>query len=64
MSSSIATDSFEVSYSPYYENRPFMANYMPMSDFISLGGNLNDKESINAAVRKYNDNVIDELYDS
>ena len=64
MSSSIATDSCEVSYSPYYENRPFMANYMPMSDFISLGGNLNDKESINAAVRKYNDNVIDELYDS
>ena len=64
MSSSLQTNSFEVSYSPYYENRPFMANYMPMSDFIRLNGDLSDKASTNAAIRQYNDQVVEELYNN
>lgn len=62
MSSSLETESFEVSYSPYFENRPFIANYMPMSEFVALGGNLDDKASVNSAVRRYNDKVLDDLY--
>ena len=64
MSSAVETTSFEVSYSPYYQNRPFIANYMPMSDFLSLGGDLSDKAATNAAVRRYNDSVVDELYNA
>lgn len=33
-----------------------------MSDFIRLNGDLSDKASTNAAIRQYNDQVVEELY--
>ncbi|MGN1212347.1 MAG: hypothetical protein ACI4TM_11730, partial [Candidatus Cryptobacteroides sp.] len=45
-----------------FQQRPFIANYIPMSKFVEYGGSLDNINLINAAVCRYNDEVVDELY--
>lgn len=62
MSSEHTSTSFAVSFSPYYTNRPFIANYLPLDTFLAYGGDLSDQAKTNAAIRRYNDEEIERLY--